>query len=307
MKIFAPNYYNEFACIADKCQHNCCIGWEIDIDDEALKKYHSKDGDFGKRLRENIVTEDGCPHFKLSENERCPFLNENNLCDIFINSGEDSLCQICTDHPRFRNFFDSRIEIGLGLTCEEAARIILTNNKKVSLIEIETDENENISEDDEVFFSFRENVFRIIQDRVPNVYERILALLSHFDIKIPEKSFSELADMFLSFEQMDGKWTDMIFKLKHLKGAFNSVIFSDKFKIAAEQLLVYFIYRHLSDAVFDGKFKERIAFSCFSVMMIDYLAYTHFVENKAFEISDLIEISRLYSSEIEYSEESISF
>ena len=36
MDIFAPSYYKKFKCIADKCHHNCCIGWEIDIDDEAL-------------------------------------------------------------------------------------------------------------------------------------------------------------------------------------------------------------------------------------------------------------------------------
>ena len=32
MKIIAPNYYPAFRCIADKCRHSCCIGWEIDID-----------------------------------------------------------------------------------------------------------------------------------------------------------------------------------------------------------------------------------------------------------------------------------
>ena len=27
-----PDYYPLFHCIADRCRHNCCIGWEIDID-----------------------------------------------------------------------------------------------------------------------------------------------------------------------------------------------------------------------------------------------------------------------------------
>ena len=36
MKLFAPEYYKQFKCIADKCTHSCCIGWEIDIDEEAL-------------------------------------------------------------------------------------------------------------------------------------------------------------------------------------------------------------------------------------------------------------------------------
>ena len=71
------------------------------------------------------------PHFKLGVNERCPFLNNNGLCDIIINLGEDMLCQICSDHPRFRNFYECFTEIGLGLTCEAAAKIILTKKEKL--------------------------------------------------------------------------------------------------------------------------------------------------------------------------------
>ena len=33
MKLIAPDYYNKFSCIADKCRHSCCVGWEIDIDE----------------------------------------------------------------------------------------------------------------------------------------------------------------------------------------------------------------------------------------------------------------------------------
>ena len=32
-----PTYFNEFACIGGACEDNCCIGWEVDIDDEVLK------------------------------------------------------------------------------------------------------------------------------------------------------------------------------------------------------------------------------------------------------------------------------
>ena len=39
MKLYAPSYYKKFKCIADKCEHSCCIGWEIDIDEETLEKY----------------------------------------------------------------------------------------------------------------------------------------------------------------------------------------------------------------------------------------------------------------------------
>ena len=93
MKTFIPDYYNKFSCIANKCNHNCCIGWEIDIDNETYEYYKSLKGDMGKRLCEE-VSEEGTPHFKLSDNERCPFLNEYNLCDIITELGENALCEI---------------------------------------------------------------------------------------------------------------------------------------------------------------------------------------------------------------------
>ena len=46
-----PTYFNEFACIGGACEDNCCIGWEVDIDDESLEVYKSVGGEFGDRLR----------------------------------------------------------------------------------------------------------------------------------------------------------------------------------------------------------------------------------------------------------------
>ena len=39
MKLFAPEYYKDFVCIADRCKHSCCVGWEIDVDKDTLEKY----------------------------------------------------------------------------------------------------------------------------------------------------------------------------------------------------------------------------------------------------------------------------
>ena len=88
-----PSYYRNFRCTADKCSDICCIGWEIDIDSKTYDYYKSIGGEFGNRLYENIA-ETSVPHFKLGKDERCPFLNDRNLCEIFINLGEDKLCEI---------------------------------------------------------------------------------------------------------------------------------------------------------------------------------------------------------------------
>ena len=100
MKLRFPQYYKKFKCIADRCTDNCCIGWEICIDKKTGEFYNSVEGDFGKRLRDNI--QDGS--FVLC-GERCPFLNDKNLCDIIINLGENSLCGICAEHPRYYGWY----------------------------------------------------------------------------------------------------------------------------------------------------------------------------------------------------------
>ena len=44
MLLTKPAFYDSFACIADKCSDNCCIGWEIDIDEEALSRFEAAEG-----------------------------------------------------------------------------------------------------------------------------------------------------------------------------------------------------------------------------------------------------------------------
>lgn len=124
MRLTVPDYYDQFRCIASRCTDNCCIGWEIGIDPAALADYQSQPGAFGDRLRAAIQPGDP-PFFALTKSGRCPFLNEENLCDIYRQLGESHLCAICDQHPRFHNWFGAEKESGLGLSCEEAARLIL--------------------------------------------------------------------------------------------------------------------------------------------------------------------------------------
>ena len=44
-----PSYYKDFRCIASDCTENCCIGWEIDVDEDTLAYYKSIGSDFSMR------------------------------------------------------------------------------------------------------------------------------------------------------------------------------------------------------------------------------------------------------------------
>lgn len=296
MKSVAPDYYPQFRCIAGTCRHNCCIGWEIDVDEDTLAYYRSLEGELGERLRKSIDFSAEPPHFILAEKERCPFLNERNLCDLILEKGEGALCQICDDHPRFYNDFSDRVEIGVGLSCEAAGELIIGREEKVQLISLDA-EDEALEEDELAVLSLREGLFAIVQDRALSLEERMQKALQHCGAALPSASMAEWAQFYAQLEQLDPAWQ---VQLEQLQG--NALQLPDsQWDTAFEHLLHYFIYRHLPGALQDGCVPERVAFAVLSMQMIRALCGL----KKALQLSDIVEISRMYSAEIEYSDENV--
>ena len=164
MKLYAPKYYKDFVCIADRCRHSCCIGWEIDVDRETAEKYKKMTEGYGLEIKKSL-SHKGTPHFKLKKDDRCPHLDDKGLCKIILNIGEDCLCTICREHPRFYNDTARGKEVGLGMSCEEACRIILSSDSYAEFCEIgETDEPFDSDRWDFDAVSERETVFAILSD-----------------------------------------------------------------------------------------------------------------------------------------------
>ncbi len=304
MTITRPSYYDKFRCLAGYCRHNCCIGWEIDIDEETMEKYEGVTGEFAQRLHENISLEN-TPHFILREDDRCPFLNEKNLCDIIINLGEEYLCEICREHPRFYNVYSSFAEAGLGLSCEEAARIIITSEEPFLLISDEDIEYEALTQAEKDLLSVRNDIFKAIDDPSKSLDEKIKELLSGFNISSEEISSHNWAEEFSRLEILDRNWEKHISCLASYEKS-SSFPF-EAYENAFKNLLIYFIYRHLHECIYDGCLNERLAFAVISVMVIYRISAVLYEKNSSFGIKDIIELSRMYSSEVEYSEENTQY
>ncbi len=274
-----PNYYNKFECIANRCKHSCCIGWEIDIDDDTMELYSSLEGELADKIRANIKGD--VPHFIPTENERCPFLNKSGLCDIITEYGDGAICDICYLHPRFRNFYENFEEVGLGLCCEEAARIILTEKEKFFI-----PVSDDATEEERDFFTKRQKIFDILQNRDKSIRERFLELSKKYGFKIPA---DKLYEIYISLERLDEKWTTELEKLK----CFNDAVFEDeKLQIYFEQLACYFIFRH-----FKGDVKE-IKFALSGCYVTGAMCRDN-------DFEKALDVARMYSSEIEYSEENV--
>ena len=97
MKYTIPHYFEQFRCTAAECVDTCCAGWAIMIDEKSLEKYKNTEGALGNRLHNSIDWEEGS--FQQYE-KRCAFLNEENLCDLHLEGGEEMLCDTCRNYPR---------------------------------------------------------------------------------------------------------------------------------------------------------------------------------------------------------------
>ncbi len=295
-KVF-PDYYTEFKCIADRCRHSCCIGWEIDIDPTTASYYASVPGALGERLRRSISTE-GEPHFILGEDERCPFLNGENLCDLILELGEEHLCGICADHPRFRSELPDRVETGLGLTCEAAARLILGWAERTKLV--------GAGETEDEYICLRDEAILLLQRREKTIAQRVEDMLALCGAELPHGDMAGWADELLSLERLDDSWTALLELLRSAPGdtaAFDEHMASRQTEY--EQLLVYLIYRHLANACDDDELASRAAFAAFGWMLLRALGAALFAKNGGFTFEDQVELARLFSSEIEYSDENL--
>lgn len=187
-----PAYYEQFTCIANRCEDTCCAGWEIDIDDKSYQFYMGVGGGMGERLRANIKEygrEDGDVYeqhgFILREGRRCPFLDEKGLCELYRELGEGALCSVCTDTPRNYLEYGGERELAISAGCPEAGRLIYMRPEKITFVERDIDDTLDWEEsDDEIQFArqirlARDRAIRILQNRTLPIEERIVRYLSY--------------------------------------------------------------------------------------------------------------------------------
>ncbi len=205
MKIYVPDYYNEFKCIAGKCEDTCCAGWEVDVDEESYQVYRKTGGDIGKRLQSVMIPGkegEGCS-FRLTQDKRCPFLNDKNLCDIYTELGEKALCDTCTYFPRFVHDYGSFREMGPAPSCFSAAQLMVKKHGETQLVSYE-DMNIQIQPNDicpEAFIilkGFRKDIFDVLWNRSSEKE------LDRRLIKILDKAVTlqpELQEIFVAYKE----------------------------------------------------------------------------------------------------------
>ena len=302
MDIYTPNYFNRFSCIADKCTDSCCKEWSVDVDADAARFYRNLTGPLGERLRQVLQdTSEGT--IMTIENGRCPMWRQDGLCQIQAELGHDALCKVCRDFPRLRHDYGDFVELGLELSCPEAARLILSETA-FSWDKYTNSQAAPVEYDREIMDILRRTrkEFSEFLFTTPLPFPQILAvlLLYAYDVQeeldggapavlTPEQHIADtrklplsgdiwsLQDFFLGLEILTPQWES------RLQAPARTPAWDTRYKA----LLHYFLCRYWLQAVSDYDIVCRAKFAVAACVLIGHLG------------DDLLKTAQLFSKEIE--------
>lgn len=272
-----PDFAADFACKAGGCRHTCCRGWEIDVDSDTAQWYRSLDGPLGDELRRKIRCDDGTYSFRLTADERCPFLRSDGLCRLVLGLGEENLCEICTMHPRFFALCGGIELAGFGLACEKSTELLLAAK-----------ELRFHAEGERQSFTFPA-LLMFLGYPVPDAWLRPPARLT-------KGRMSFLLEQMEATEPIDAVWTR---QLAALRAAGDSLLlsyaqlFAALGEAVARRLTSYILYRQLDKV-------PRYGIGALAAYARGNAAFIYLL---AASLQDFPEAVRRWSEQIEYDEE----
>lgn len=274
MKIVKPTFYKNFNCIAGDCPDSCCQGWEVDADSDSLEYYKTLDNSLEIKKRiDSVLSKDEFDNtiFTLAPKKRCPFLNDENLCDMHIAIGGEHTPYTCRTFPRFIYDFGATREIGISFSCPVASDMMYNTES----FDFETEVNSDLPTlndiDAEKYFLLlkgRAEAYKIAKDKSKNIRERLNALLD-LGVLLQEKLFPYIEggddiaffDVFKNPELINPEWKDKVenYSLKQVSDS-----------QANENILMYFLYKYLMQAVYDDDVLSKIKMAVLGVLINTY-------------------------------------
>lgn len=303
MIVTKPSYFDSFRCIAGRCPDSCCKEWDVLVDSDKAAYYRSLPGTLGDRLRQVLTEEDG-QTYMLIENRRCPMWRDDGLCRIQAELGESALCKTCREFPRLTHDYGDFVEMGLELSCPEAARIIFESGYP-NYISVEVPDGEPPEYDEEameILLRTRDTMRIILADESYNVGEALaIALMYGYHIQSEldgaeispfdpvtaldearhfarSGDISAILDFFRDLEILTDGWFS---RLEHP----NPAPWSPAYRILAQ----YFVERYWLQAVSDYDLVSRVKLMIVSCLVVKTLG------------EDTVSTAQLYSKEIENS------
>jgi lysine-N-methylase len=286
------------------------------LDGETQKRYQEFPGSLGEKLRSLMCQEDGYTFFAM-EDGKCPFLRKDRLCDLILEAGEDMLSVTCREHPRFWEEYGDRQETCLAISCPEAARLLLAGPVELQVRKTEEPGVEDWELDEELLdllTAFREKLFDIarsdrplearfleIEAQAEDLQAQLDGIPAH---RSPDRGFggTGFLQAMSGMEFTDGRLPALLDRVP--EDYFPSQKYRtlyEEYAAEAQHLLLYFLYRYVLRAVWDGQVLEKVRFCTSAVEAIFALGAGmpgDFREN-------LLEAAIRFGREVEHSDENL--
>ena len=289
-----PSYYKKFKCIANECPDSCCKDWDVVVDEESESFYNSVHTPFGEKIRSLTITDNDGDRIFVSQNGKCPFWNKDMLCDIYINLGEEHLCETCKNFPRITQDYTDFVEHTLSLACPEGARLILEEENDYSEFD-----NFIYNESDKLMdflLKARAKTSKIFKDRKLSFAQRLKEALRYnkdiqnsLDEIFESESVSDLSYIFEfhnKLEIMSNEWKEILASASKNEPDTNH-------DVEFERLALYYIYRYYLNAI-----------DSYNVLStIKRIACAYIVLSRCELERDCTRLMQLYSKEVEHSYE----
>ena len=306
MTVTKPKYYDTFRCLADRCPDSCCHQWAVVVDEASQARYQALDSALGQDLRAVMVEDEGEIILALRPDGRCPMWRDDGLCRIQAELGEDALCETCHQFPRLRHDYGNFVELGLELSCPEAARLILSSDSETITKSLPGGQTPD----------YDTQAMAILQES----RNQALALLSNSDYTVTEALAILLLYAYAVQEHLDGGLEAVLQPAQDLAAARslplsptgNILDFCKELNILTPRwrdrlsrplggswtdsyraLAKYFVDRYWLQAISDDDLLGRVKLLLFSCLVIRTLG------------GDLCQTAQLYSKEIENDAENI--
>lgn len=320
MEIIKPNYYDDFSCLAGSCPATCCAGWEVVIDEKALQYYDTVKGDIGSLIRNAMVEIDGDICFGLRDGN-CRMLRPDGLCEIQKELGHDALCRSCALFPRFITEVGLRREIGISISCPEAARLILTAKEPFALRRELTEEPMTALHEISparimLTRTLCADALKLAQDDSLPFPGRCHAVAALAASAMRQKSAATAASsgglehfckaLYRTIEKLEPLQPEFQQKLLHsltrpLSGCGWDAPLTEC-PLLWQQLLCYGIYKYIPRAMFDGAIWPAAVFALMLPLLLRQLIWTEGVQN----VDALLRLVWSLSRELEHSEENMA-
>lgn len=278
----------------------------------------------------------------MTPEKRCPFLNRQNLCDIFTELGEDRLCQVCTEYPRWYTRFGYYEQQDLSLSCMEVSRLFFTAPEIRYCRAMSADPGEGLTPEEEEALvqtlAVRNEGLAILQEDGPlqtklAELRRLAELPAEQSEEAETARLEELVALLEQLDPLNDGWKAVMHRLHSLCSskaeaektieALKLLRKSPEYEAWFTRLAMYFWFRYLLDGVQQAYEEDAAGLDMApgfrmlerSLRSIELMCAARIREkcgdiwpktlSSVFRVEDMMDVAHIFSKEVEHDAENL--